>query len=86
MASEMSNDNFVFISNNVRGIQNSNKRNKLFHYFKSNFFGSSGFLFLQETHSSEEDERHWRNDFDGELFFSHGNKKSCGVAIGFYGN
>ena len=31
------------------------------------------------------DETRRRNEFNGELFFSHGETNSCGIAIGFYG-
>ena len=44
-----------FISNNVKGIENSLKRLKTFNYLKENI-SSNGVLFLQETHSSSKDE------------------------------
>ena len=47
--------NNYFISNNVKGIENSLKRLKTFNYFKENI-SSHGVLFLQETHSSSKDE------------------------------
>ena len=28
----------------------------------------------------------WSDEFNGDLFFSHGKTDSCGVLIGFYGN
>ena len=40
---------------------------------------------MQETHSTENDEKQWEDEFKGQLFFSHGKSNSCGVAIGFYG-
>ena len=58
---------------------------KLFEYLKSYVTGN-GFIFLQETHSCINDEIKWRDEFNGELFFSHGKTNSCGVAIGFYGS
>ena len=81
----MANDNLVFISNNVKGIQNKVKRLKIFEYLKDNL-GSNGFVFLQETHSSINDEKKWNDDFKGHLFFSHGETNSCGVAIGYVGS
>ena len=36
---------------------------------------------LQETHSYEIDEREWKSQFNGEIFFSHGTCNSRGVAI-----
>ena len=44
------------------------------------------FIFLQETHSCINDEIKWREEFKGELVFSHGKTNSRGVAIGFYGS
>ena len=32
------------------------------------------------------DEIKWRDEFNEELFFSHGKTNLCGVAIGFYGS
>ena len=40
-----------FISNNVKGMQNSLKRIKIFECLKNNI-GSNGFLLLQEIRSS----------------------------------
>ena len=39
-----------FITNNFKGMQSSKKRLKLMQYFKDKI-GSTGVLFLQETHS-----------------------------------
>ena len=43
-------------------------------------------MFLQETHSSKVTEKIWSDEFNGNLFFSHGKTNSCGVLVGFYGN
>ena len=48
---------FNFLSNNVKGLQSSKKRLKLFQYFK-NKISPKGILFLQETHSSKVTEKH----------------------------
>ena len=74
-----------FISNNVKGLQNSLKRIKIFEYLKNNL-GSKGFLFLQETHSSLADGKRWVDELKGPIFFSHGKTDSCGVATGYIGN
>ena len=74
-----------FISNNVKGLQNSLKRIKIFEYLKNNL-GSNGFLFLQETHSSLADGKRWVDELKGPIFFSHGKSDSCGVATGYIGN
>ena len=73
----MSNTIGNFISNNVKGIRSSEKRLMSSEYLKNNIH-HNGFVFLQETHSL-------RQDFKDPLFFSHGSKNSCGVAIGFCG-
>ena len=49
-------NNIKFISHNVRGIKNSDKRIKIFEYLK-NKVDSNGVLFLQETHSCEKDKK-----------------------------
>ena len=45
-----------FISNNVKGLQNSLNRIKIFECLKNNL-SSNGFLILQKTHSSLADEK-----------------------------
>ena len=57
----------------------------MFEYFKTKI-DPKGILFLQETHSSIETEKKWNDEFNGQLFFSHGKTNSCGVVIAFYGN
>ena len=74
-----------FISNNVRGLQNSLKRIKIFEYLKNNL-GSNGFLILQDTHSPLADERKWAGELKGAIFFSHDKTISCGVATAYIGN
>ena len=77
--------NFNFITNNVKGLQSSKKRLKLFEYFRDKL-SSNGILFLQETHSTINNELKWRDEFKGSLHFSHGKSNSCGVLIGYLGN
>ena len=81
----MNSDNLKFISNNVKGIQKSEKIIKIFEYLKNSIF-PSGFVFLQETHSSVDDEKRWCNELNGSLYFSHGKTNSGGVAIGHVGS
>ena len=52
----MFNDKLSFLSNNVKGIKASEKRLKLFEYFR-NLSTLAGFVFLQETHSSVDVEK-----------------------------
>ena len=79
----MFNDQLNFLSNNIKGIKASEKRLKLFEYFR-NLSTPVGFVFLQETHSSGDVEKRWSDDFQEQLFFSHGKANSCGVPIGCY--
>ena len=66
-------------------MQLSKKRLKQFEYFKSKL-KSSRLLFLQETHSNINCEKKLKDEFGGDLHFSHGSFNSCGVLIAFYGN
>ena len=77
--------NFNFLLSNVKGLQSSKKRLKQFEYFKSKL-KPNGLLFLQETHSTIACEKKWKDEFGGDLHFSHGSSNSCGVLIAFYGN
>ena len=74
-----------FTSNNVKGLQSTNKILKLNKYFKDKIV-SNGFLFPQETHSTVNDEIKGKDDFKGEGFYSHGKSNSCGVLICFIGS
>ena len=58
------NKSLSFITNNVKGIQSSIKRLKLIQYFKDKI-GSTGLLFLQETHFNSKIEQKWIEDFKG---------------------
>ena len=64
------------ISLNVRGIRNSIKRNSIFVYLKDQ---KALFYFLQETYSETGDELFWKNEWGGEIYFSHGIRHSKGV-------
>ena len=75
----------TFITNNIKGIQNKSKRVSVVEYFK-NKLGNNGILFLQETHSTFNDENIWKNDFNVPVFYSHGTSQSCGVLIAYFGN
>ena len=63
--------NFSFLSNNVKGLQSTKKRLKLFNFLKNNI-GPKDILFLQETHSSVETEKKWIDDFKDKIYYSHG--------------
>ena len=72
----MENDNSLHvIANNIKGIQNKNKRLSINEYFK-NKTGNNGILFLQETHSTTSNEGKWKNEFSGPVFYLHGTPNS----------
>lgn len=75
---------FNIITYNVKGMRDSNKRLKLFHYIRNHL--QSGIFFLQETHSTPSDEERWEKEWGGKLFFSHGSSNSTGVITGFTEN
>ena len=60
--------NFNFLTNNIRGMLSTKKRVKMFEYLKSKI-GPKGILFLQETHSSTDSEKQWKEEFKGQLYF-----------------
>ena len=66
-------------------MQNNSKQLSVIEYFR-NKLGNNGILFLQETHSTFNDENIWKNDFNGLAFYLHGTSQSCGVLIAYFGN
>ena len=74
-----------FMSDNVKELQNSLKRIKIFEYLKKNL-GSNGFLLLQETHSSLAVEKKWADELKEPIFFSYDKTNSCGAALGYIGS
>ena len=63
-------EDFSVISYNVRGLQQSPKRIKIFNYVQEKL--KNGFAFFQETHSSESSCLSWRQDWKGDLIYNHG--------------
>ena len=66
------------ITLNVRGIRNRVKRRSIFSYLKDQ---NCHFYLWQETFSEPKDERVWKNEWGGDVFFSHGSNHSKGVCI-----
>ena len=66
------------ITLNVRRIRNSVKRRSIFSYLKNQ---NCHFYLLQQTFSEPKDERVWKNEWGGDVFFSHGSNHSRGVCI-----
>ena len=67
-----------FLSLNVRGLRNKEKRNQVFRWIK---YQKTHVIFLQETYWSLDIENIVRSEWRGPCFFSHGSNHSCGVAI-----
>ena len=57
----------------------------MFECLKS-YVTENGFIFPQKTLSCINNEIKWRDEFNGEFFFSHGKTNPCGVDIGVYGS
>ena len=70
----------TIISLNVKGLQSDRKRRDIFNNLRNK---KSSLIFLQETHSSEKDEKRWTAEWGHKCFFSHGNTNSAGVMILF---
>ena len=77
-------DALNLITYNVNGMQFKGKRTKIFNYIKNKL--KSGICFFQEFHSTTDCEKVWKNEWGGNIFYSHGTSNSTGVAIGFSQN
>ena len=71
-------ENLNVVSLNVRGLQNTNKRNRIFQYFKIKKYDV---ILLQEMYSTLEDENKWKKEWEYPTFFSSLSNHKCGVAI-----
>ena len=63
---------------NVCGLGDNDKRQKIFRFLNQMHYN---IIFMQETHSSKNNEKFWRTQWGGRAFFSHGNSASRGTAI-----
>ena len=62
----------------MRGLRDNIKRRHLFYYLHEKDFD---IICLQETHSSKPTENLWRSEWDGHIWYSHGETNARGVAI-----
>lgn len=70
----------IFLTQNVAGIGGaSNKKRRLI--FNDLHNKKIDFALLQETHSTKEIENLWKNQWGGEIFYSHGTSSARGTAI-----
>ena len=72
---------FKCLSFNVKGLQNREKRIKIFNFCKDK--GKNGIILLQETHSIERDVRKWKNEWGSDIYLNHGSSNSRGTLIAF---
>ena len=80
MDTDKRNDTYHFksASLNVRGLNDRKKRRSVFRWIKKNKFD---LCLMQETHSTMDVQNRWRNEWGGEIIWSHGASNSRGVAI-----
>ena len=55
----------------------------MFRWLKQYHGGNNGIILLQETHSTPDCEKLWKNEWGSNIIFSHGASNSRGVAILF---
>ena len=63
---------------NVRGIRDDSKRRNIFQYLRERQYD---IIFMQELHSTKNEEIYWRAQWGGPMYFSHYKSNSRGVAI-----
>ena len=72
---------FKVLTANVNGLHNSEKRNKIFNFFKTK---KIDLALLQEIHSTTISELAWQKEWKGLSFWNSGpTHQSAGVAILF---
>ena len=63
---------------NVRGLGEGTKRRQVFYFLHKK---QVDVAFLQETHSVTKTEKLWKHEWEGKIWYSHGNSQLRGVAI-----
>jgi exonuclease III len=70
------------LSLNVNGMGDAKKRYAVMHWLKQHHNASKKIVFFQETHSTEKNEKGWKDDWKhSTVEFSHGTSGSKGVVI-----
>ena len=72
--------NFDILSWNIRGLEDYQKRCKLFNWVKKHK-SKNAIVFMQETHSSDKTGKQWEQLWRGSIKFSHGTTSSKGFLI-----
>ena len=70
--------NLKVMSVNTRGLNDRKKRRSVFKWIKR---GKIDICFVQESFSTHDSERIWKNEWGGEVIFSHGTNHSRGVLV-----
>ena len=65
---------------NVRGIQDMQKRRKLFLWLRNK---KCDIYFIQETHSTNKNEKLWKNEWGGNLYLTYASSNSTGCGLMF---
>ena len=65
-------------SYNVKGLRDAKKRRKIFNHLNQR---QLDIVCIQESHSQVKDEKLWKSEFGGQVFFSHGSNDSRGTMI-----
>ena len=74
-------DKLKLLSLNVRGIKDTAKRCKLFHWLHKK---QVDIILLQETHGTDSDEKQWPHEWgDKHFYMNHGTNQSAGVSTLF---
>ena len=71
-------DKITIMSLNSRGLRNSLKRRKVWHYVKHN---KIDICLLQECHATKKDEHLWATEFGSKCIFANGESNARGIAI-----
>lgn len=71
---------FKLLSFNVNGLRSPSKRRAI---FKTLRLVDADIIFLQETHSTIQDQKIWASEWGGRILFSHSLSNSRGVLILF---
>ena len=68
---------------NVRGLRDSKKRRELFRWLKHFLDGAKSIIFLQETHSVDQDVLVWEKEWCAKIVMSHGKTNIKAEAVLF---
>ena len=66
------------VSYNCNGLADTKKKRKVFAWLKDKNYE---IYWLQERHSTPEDEKQWADEWGSDIFYSHGQRNNKGVMI-----